>query len=141
MTSTDLIAGLAQYLADRGIGFWSEAGYTSDQTGIYDSYMPDVDRGIQLSTYSISDDPSLSDTVMGIQVICRMPGPDPRPARDLADQVFMNFHGATNLDLASGVHLVSLTRRSAVSLGLENQRWDWSANYYGQIWWPSTHRQ
>jgi hypothetical protein len=141
---TDLLTGLAVYLAAGGIGAtWNTSGaYTALQTGIVLRTVPQApDRCITLSTYGVDDDPALSDSTLGIQVRCRWNGPDPRPVDDLDDAVFNLLHGKTGLTLSTGIVIVQLLRQSAGSLGQDaNGRWSTTSNYYATAWRPSTNR-
>lgn len=141
--TTLLAAGLAGYLATSGIGVWDPAGiYLPTDVGIYDTVLPpDVDQLITLTCYPVTADAFLSDSVIGVQVRTRKPGPDPRPVRDLDDQIFDAFQGLANTDLPSGVRLVLMEFQSTTPMGVENQRWEWSSNYHATVWRPSTHRQ
>lgn len=140
---TDLLTGLAVHLAGSGIGVWSPTGaYTAGQTGIVLATVPAApDSIITLTGYGVTDDPSLSDSVQGVQVITRARGGDPRPTDDLADLIFDRLHGATGLTLSTGVRVVHCLRRSQVSLGQDgNRRWQRSDNYYLTVHRPSLHR-
>jgi hypothetical protein len=141
--ATKLVAGLAQFLATAGIGVWKPTGsYTADEVGIYDTVIPeDCDRLITITTYPVSASAFLSDDVLGVQVRTRLPGVDPRPVRDLDEQIFDRLQGLTHLVLPTDVHVVEMLWQSGVSLGQENRRWDWSSNYYATVWRPSTNRQ
>lgn len=139
----DLLEGVAQWLADAGVGVWNPTGvYGSGDTGIILRTLPgSPDRVIVLSSYTVSDDPSLSDSVTGLQVITRWGGADPRPTDDLTDAVFNQLHGATGVDLVTGVRVVEALHRSGVTLGQDqNQRWRTSSNYYLTTHRPSLHR-
>lgn len=141
---TQLVAGLAEFTAAAGIGAWSPTGaYDPGVIGIYDSVIPEnVDRLITLTPYGVSADPVLSDDVIGVQVRTRLPDGDPRPVRDLDGRIFDLWQGATNLSLATGVRVGSLSWQSGSTLGQDvNLRWNWTANYYAMLWHPSTNRQ
>lgn len=141
--TTDVLEGVAQWLSSAGIGTWRSTGvYTADETGIVLRAQPQTpDRVLTLSTYSLSDDPSLSDSVVGLQVITRWGGGDPRPNDDLADQVFDLLHGATQVDLSTGLRVVQALHRSGTSLGQDaNQRWRTSSNYALDVYRPSPNR-
>lgn len=139
----DLLEGIAQLLAAEGVGSWNPNGfYTADQTGIILRTVPSTpDRVIVLATYPVTDDPSLSDSVTGLQVITRWGGADPRPTDDLTDAVFDSLHGRTGVDLATGIRVVEALHRSGTTLGQDqNQRWRTSSNYYLTTHRPSPHR-
>ncbi len=140
---TNLLTGLAQLLAAANLGTWNPSGvYTSAQTGIvFDTIPQSPDNIITLTDYAVSDDPTLSDSVIGVQVRTRCAGADPRPVKDLDGAIFNALHGLESVDLG-GVHVVSLVRRSGVSLGIDaNNRWMRASNYYATVWRPSPNRQ
>lgn len=143
---TDLLTGLAAYLQTAGIGTWNTSGlYTATQTGIVLGTVPQTpDRIVTLTAYTVDDDASLSDSVVGVQVRCRWGGSDPRPVDDLADSIFALLHGNTAFTLGSGataVTVVQCLRSSGVSLGQDaNNRWSSVANYYLTVHRPSTNR-
>lgn len=138
-----IIAGFAQLIADDGIGTWSpDARYDAAQTGIYDTVKPEgANKMITLGLYPVTEDPSLSDSVTGMQVWTRMPGGDPRAVRDLDEEIFYLIHGLTNVDLAGGVRLVQCLFQSGGSTGQDaSKRWNWSSNYYLSLHRPSQNR-
>ncbi len=140
---TDLLTGLAELLVGAGIGAWNPTGaYAATDTGIVFNVIPQSpDTIITLSDYAVSDDPTLSDSVVGVQVRTRCGGQDPRPVMDLDGSIFSALHGLQGVTLSTGVHLVSLVRRSGVPLGQDaNNRWMRSANFYATVWRPSTNR-
>lgn len=143
---TNLLTGLAVALQTQGLGTWAPSGvYTTDQTGIVLFNTPQApNRIITLSTYPVSDHPSLSDSVIGLQVRTRWGGQDPRYVIDLDDSIFTYIHGKTNWTVGSGasaVVIVQCLSQSAISLGQdENGRWMFSHNYYLTLWRPSTNR-
>ncbi len=144
--TTDLIEGLATYLAlpANGLGatYSSTAAYTALQLGIVIGELrPTPDRQIALSAYPVADDPSLSDSVVGVQVISRWEGRDPRPSDDLDDAIFSLLHGKTRLVLSTGITVVQIQRVSGAPLGWdENQRRSVSSNYYVTAHRPSSNR-
>lgn len=144
--TTLLLNGLAVYLAAGGIGatYNSSGLYTATQTGIAFGKLPDTpDSAIVLSAYGIGqDDPSLSDSGLGVQVICRCGGADPRLAADLSDAVFDLLHGVQHLTLSTGVHVIQCRRNSGpASLGQDsNNRWALTQNFYADLHRPSSFR-
>ena len=142
---TQLAQGVAELLQTLGVGTWTPDGiYDPAQTGIYIRSVPDgPDRLISLSTYTVGDDPSLSDSVVGMQIRTRWGGADPRPVDDLADEIFTNLHGLAGIDLSTGIHITQCLRQSAASLGQESdsRRWGRSDNYHLTVHRPSNNRQ
>ena len=140
---TNLLTGVAQLLAAASVGTWRYTGvYADAETAIVLDVLPaSPDNVITLSDYVVSDDPTLSDSVIGIQVRTRWGGQDPRPVKDLDGAIFNVLHGLESVTLASGVHVVSMVRRSGVSLGQDtSSRWMRSSNFYATVWRPSTNR-
>lgn len=141
--STNLLTGLAADLHTATIGTWRATGvYTIAETAIVLGTIPQgPDRIITLTAYGVSDDPSLSDSVIGVQVRCRWGGHDPRLVEDLADLIFARWHGMTGVTLTGGVFVVQCLRNSHGSLGEdENGRWMTTSNYYAWLHRPSTYR-
>lgn len=140
---SNVVSGFAQLLVADGIGSWDSSGrYDPAQTGIYDTVKPEgANRMITLGIYPISEDPSLSDSVTGLQVWTRMPGNDPRLVRDLDEEIFHLVQGMTDVDLVGGVHLVQCLFQSGGSMGQDTaKRWNWSSNYHLTLHRPSQHR-
>ena len=140
---TNLLTGIAQLLATAGLGTWRDTGiYTAAETGIVMDTVPATpDRVITLTDYVVSDDPTLSDSIIGVQVRTRWGGQDPRPVKDLDGSIFDALHGLDGVDLVGGVHIVSMFRRSGTSMGQDaNSRWGRSSNYYATVHRPSQNR-
>lgn len=138
----DLLGGLAAYLDTAGAGTYRSDGsaYVASETAIVFAEMPQTpDRAIVLSDYPVTDDPSLSDSVVGMQIRCRG-GSDPHDVKAIADAVFTVLHGKTAFD-AGTVHVVQALRRSGVPLGRDDSnRWEHSDNYYLTVHRPSANR-
>jgi len=141
--NTDLLTGLAELLAAGGLGAtWNPSGgFPPLALAVVLATVPEApERVITLTAYSVSDDPSLSNSVVGVQVRCRWGGKDPRPVDDLQDAIYNLLHGKTNFMLGT-VPVVECLRHSAIGLGQDgNLRWYNSANYYLTVHRPSTHR-
>jgi len=140
--SGDLLNGLASFLAAAGVGTYRSDGsaYATNETAIVFAAMPSTpDRAIVLSDYPVTDDPSLSDSVIGMQVRCRG-GVDPHDVKAVADAVFDVLHGKTAFTLGT-VHVVEALRNSGAPLGRDDSnRWEHSDNYYFTVNRPSTNR-
>lgn len=140
---TNLLTGVATLLAGASVGTWSPTGtYTANQTGIVLMVIPQTpDSIIALSTYPVHSDPALSDSVIGLQVLTRAAGQDPRPGIDLADAIFDQLHGLHDTDLSTGVHVVQCLHQGGGSLGQDDlKRWSRSDNYYVTTHRPSLNR-
>lgn len=140
--SGDLLNGLAAFLAAAGAGTYRSDGsaYQSGETAIVFAAMPSTpDRAIVLSDYPVTDDPSLSDSVVGVQIRCRG-GVDPHDVEAVADGVFDVLHGKFAFTLGP-VRVVQALRNSAVPLGRDDSnRWENSNNYYLTVNRPSANR-
>lgn len=137
-----LLAGIAQLLATNHVAQYSATGaYNAGDTAITIQKLPaDPDNAIALTTYPVSDDPTLSDSVIGLQVKTRTAGADPRPTNTLAGLAYNALHGLQAV-LPSGVTVVLCTRQSGSALGQDDRdrsiRVD---NYYLQVWRPAPNR-
>jgi hypothetical protein len=144
--TVNLLTGIAVALQTASLGTWNTSGvYTTTQTGIVLGNIPQgPDRIITLTTYGVSDDPSLSDSVIGLQVRARWGGADPRLVNDLDDLIFAFLHGKTAWTVGAGATAVTIVQclsQSVTSLGQDaNGRWSISHNYYLNCWRPSTNR-
>lgn len=140
---SQLMTGAAALLAAANVGTYRDDGtaYGSDETAIVLGELPPTpDRVIGLTTYPVSDDPALSDSVVGLQVVTRTTG-SVLDLADLTGAVFDQLHGLRDTRLSSGLWVVQLLRRSGTPLGLdENRRWRHSQNFYATIHAPSAHR-
>lgn len=137
-----LLAGLAQHLADNGIGVWRPDGpaYTADETGILIRAIPSSpDRIITLAAYPVTGYVGLADITVGVQMRLRG-GTDPRDCDDLADAIFDLLDSASGLTLG-GIAVVQMYRQSYASLGADaNGRWERSENYYADAMRPTANR-
>ncbi|WP_086846826.1 minor capsid protein [Amycolatopsis kentuckyensis] len=138
----DLLDGLAAYLAAAGAGAYRGDGsaYLPGETAIVFAAMPQTpDRAIVLSDYPVTDDPSLSDSRIGVQVKCRG-GTNPHDVKAISDAVFDVLHGKTAFNLGP-VRVVQALRNSGVPLGRDDSnRWEHSDNYYLTVHRPSANR-
>ena len=101
---------------------------------MFDTVPATPDRVITLTDYVVADDPTLSDSIIGVQVRTRWGGQDPRPVKDLDGSIFDALHGLEGVTLTGGVHIVSMFRRSGTSMGQDtNNRWGRSSNYYATV--------
>jgi Bacteriophage minor capsid protein len=142
--TTDLLTGLAVYLAAGGLGAtWNATGaYTVLQTGIVLGNIPQSpDRVITITAYAVADSPNLSDSTVGVQIRTRWDGQDKRGVDDLDDSIFNLLHGKCDLTLSTGVVVGQCYRQSASTLGQdESNRWGNVSNYYCSVHRPSTNR-
>lgn len=144
MTTTNaLFDGLSEVLVAASVGVTRSSGtFQSTDTAIVMQTLPQApDNAIALTIYAGTDDPTLSDSVARVQVMCRAKTSDPRPTNDLADAVFAAFQNLT-ATLSTGIVVQQMLRRSSVPLGKDDQqRWVRSDNYDIKFWNPSTYRE
>lgn len=139
----DALDGLAQLLADAGAGKYRATGaYTDSEVGIVVGLVPQKPaKVICLIPYPLTDDPSSTDSVLGLQVRTRSDTPDPRTAFDLADGVFDALQGLGDVALSDTAVLKIAERTSGTPLGEDNQgRAEWSDNYQLKVNRPAAHR-
>ncbi len=138
------LEGFAVLLAAAEVGKWQpETQYGDADTGIVLGGFPQTpDRVLTLSAYGVDDSPSLSDSVLGLQVRTRWEGEDARGMSPLASAVYNELHGRTGFTLSTGVRVVQCLRRSYGSLGIDDsRRWRETQNFYVTVHRPSKHRQ
>jgi len=143
-----MLKGFAQLIEMHTIAVFKDSGsYASNEVGITIQAVPDQPDGvIALSAYSVTDDPTLSDSVFGLQARVRRGGANPTPTNDLADELFDLLHGLADFELPAvdgwaGVWVVSCERRSQVSGGQDrNNRWSDIQNFHVTIHAPSANR-
>lgn len=146
----DTILGFANVAADNAaakVKLWSEndaAGEPNPAQPVgsvaifVDVWPADMDS-VTLADYPVSDDPSLSDSVIGVQVTIRCT--DKAKAKAITSDLFNLFHGRWGGTLGS-VRLVSAARRSGASLGQNaSGRIGRTENYYLTVHRPSANRQ
>lgn len=139
----DLLNGVGQLLAAEGVGTWRNAGiYAAGETAIVIGGLPQTpDRAVGIVSYGVTDDPSLSDSVVGLQITTRWAGQDPRDVARLTTRVFNALHGRINTDLPTGIHVPQILRRSWTSIGQDgNSRWRTVQNFYADVHRPTPHR-
>lgn len=106
--------------------------------GIWREVWPEDVDSVTLATYAVSDDPTLSDSVLGLQVTIR--SRDFGKVLDISADVFNRFHGRPR-SMLGAITLVSASRQSATRLGQDgSNRLGRSENYYLTIHRPSTYR-
>lgn len=161
----DTLLGFANVAADNPeaeVPLWSELGtdYDPDLTDAYGkpgSYVPNgeqpagtvpifIDRWpegpgdvVVLTDYTVSDDISLSDSTIGVQVTVRSEDLD--RIKGITSDLFALFHGRWG-GMLGRVTLVSARRASGTNTGQDsNDRQGRTENYYLTVHRPSTHRQ
>lgn len=138
--SGDLVGGLAQLMEAGSLAVYRPEGpaYTTAETGITISTMPDApNRLICLTPYSVNDT-DLTDAITGVQVRMRA-GTDPRALLDLSDGVFDLLHNRRGFWLGD-VFVALCWRQSEAPMGQDaHGRDERSANYYLQVSRTASH--
>jgi hypothetical protein len=137
----DLMAGLAQYLADAGVGVYSPTGaYTASQVGIVMDVVPaSPDRVVVLTPYSPTDSPTEAESEIALQIRVRGDR-DPRTAYDLDDRAFEAMQNLPRT-VMGGVTVVAAWRTSGAYIGPDtNGRHERTSNYRLPVHRPSPHR-
>ena len=132
-TTTDLMEGVAALLDAAGLGTWDPTGYEpGTPTPIYLRTFPHTapSRAIKVAHYPLTAFGWETDSLEGVQVVCRAPGPDPTPCDGLADQIRQALHDLQHVAMG-GTHVSLLTWQSGANLGQDaNGRWETSANFH-----------
>ena len=138
-----LLHGLAQLLTADGVGVYRDSGvYTETETGIIIGTVPQSPPAIvALIPYALFDDPTLSDSVLGLQLRFRSGTYDPRDVLDLADAAFDSLQGHPGVDLSATARLLIAERTSSIPLGENASGFPESADSYQlMLHRPSAHR-
>lgn len=138
-TTADVLLGLAEHLADAGLGTWRDTGlYAKTETGILIGTVPATpDRVIVLTAYPVTRE--LDGTALqGIQVRTRAPGL-PTAVADLDEAIYAQLQGREDLILR-GTPVSLIEWRSGAPLGRDGDgRTEHSANYYAHLGMPTAH--
>ena len=103
-----------------------------------DRYPQGKDASVTLSEYTVDDDVSLSDSIVGIQVAIW--SKDRRQVKRITSDLFDLFHGRTH-GMLGVVTLVMARRSSGTNVGQDsNERQGRTENYYLTVHRPSPHR-
>lgn len=138
--TTSLLTGLAELLADEGVGVWRPTGvYTTGEVGITVTAVPDTpDQIIALTPYDVDSTSGTQDLVQGVQMRFRA-GPDPRTVIDREDRVFELLHMRAHTRLG-GVLVNLMWRQSQAWIGADGRgRQELTANYYLRVSRPAPH--
>jgi hypothetical protein len=141
---TDLLTGLAALIQGRNLGVYAPGSAYDplDSRAAITLYKvpQEPDRIICLSAYPVDDALGAPNSTIGVQIITRWNGTDPRPVDDLDDAIFgvlQQYHGT----LSTGVRVAHIWRVSGTPLGPdEGGRHSKSSNYYVSAFWPTSNR-
>jgi hypothetical protein len=103
-----------------------------------DRYPQGRDASVTISEYSVDDDPSLSDSTVGVQVAIW--SKDRRQVKAITSDLFNLLHGRTH-GMLGVVTLVMARRSSGTNVGQDSaERQGRTENYYLTVHRPSPHR-
>lgn len=128
---SDLLVGLAQYLASQGVGTYSPASpVPAGGTLIVFGEMPSSpDRCVALTLYASRDEPVANLSTVRVQFMLRGAPNNSLDVGDLATAVFAALQGVTHHDYGTA-HAVDCRRVSVVPLGMDgNKRMTRADNY------------
>lgn len=139
---SDLLNGVAQYLAAQGVGTYRSDGsaYLTTETAIVFGELPVApDRVIALSLYGGPADEVKSNlSHPRLQLMMRGAAENTLDVGDLATQAFAALQGIESMDFGSA-HLVQCYRVSSVPQGLDsNRRSERADNYQIDVNTPNT---
>lgn len=139
--TSDLLRGLAQYLADAGIGvvYSSTVPYQPWDTGVFFKALPTgPDRAVAVTAYSAIDEPKISLTSVRVQFWFRGKVNDSLDVDDLGDAVFSAVQGLEHRQFGTA-HVVQALRVSSIQLGADgSKRSERSDNYQLDVNPPTT---
>lgn len=127
----DLLDGVATLIAAAGIAAYNPSGtYQPTDLPIYIQAVPPTpDAIVTLTAYGVSDNPTLPESRLGLQVRVRG-GSDPRDVNTLGDNIFQILHGLTNTTFGT-VSAEQILRVQSITLGQdETKRWSRADTYY-----------
>jgi hypothetical protein len=135
----DLLDGIAKFIQSAGLATYNTNGvYQATDTGIYvKAVNPSPDRIITMTAYQVSDDPTMPEARLGVQL--RFRGlQDPRDVDELGDSVYGILQGLTGVQFNS-VFAEQILRQSSITLGQDAaKRWERADAYYIDTGLPPT---
>lgn len=139
--TTDLLTGMATYLAAAGIGVTYRATdpYLAAETGIFFGLYPtSPDRCVALSAYATTDEPKVALSKVRVEVALRGIVNDSLDVLNLGDSIFGVLQGAEDLTWGTA-HVVQALRVISASGGVDgNKRSQRSDSYSLDVDTPIT---
>jgi hypothetical protein len=130
--TSDLLTGLAAYLAAAGIGitYRPTDPYLATETGVFFGLYPtSPDRVVVLSAYVTTDEPKVALSKIRVEVALRGAPNNSLDVLDLGDAIFTVLQGAENLTFGTA-HVVQALRVISASGGVDdNKRSERSDSY------------
>jgi hypothetical protein len=119
--TSDLLTGLAQYLADAGIGvtYRTSTPYLATETGVvFGLYPTSPDRCIALTAYAATDEPKVALSRIRVEFALRGAVNDSLDVHDLGDAIFNALQGAEDLTFGTA-RVVQALRVISASGGVD----------------------
>jgi hypothetical protein len=119
--TSDLLTGLAQYLADAGIGvtYRTSTPYLATETGVvFGLYPTSPDRCIALTAYVATDEPKVALSRIRVEFALRGAVNDSLDVHDLGDAIFNALQGAEDLTFGTA-RVVQALRVISASGGVD----------------------
>lgn len=136
----DLLTGMAQMIADTGIGVFNPSGvYAATDTAVIFKNMPaSPDRVIVLTAVPLTDMTMSPMGKMLVQVKTRGIPNNPLDVDDLGDAVFDLLQNLTNITMGS-THIIQCLRNSSIPMGEDSaNRWERIDHMYIDMDYPPT---
>lgn len=139
--TSDLLTGLAQFLADQGVVTYRSDGsaYAASETGVVFGLMPQTpDRVVCLTDYPVNDDAANPWSQVRVQIRTRGVPNDPLDNAQLRDAVNTALQSKAALTFGS-VTVAQALRISSIPMGIDdNRRFEYADNYQFDVQLPST---
>ena len=119
--TSDLLTGLAQHLADAGIGvtYRTSTPYLATETGVvFGLYPTSPDRCIALTAYVATDEPKVALSRIRVEFALRGAVNDSLDVHDLGDAIFNALQGAEDLTFGTA-RVVQALRVISASGGVD----------------------
>jgi hypothetical protein len=136
--TTDVLTGIAQLIADAGLGSWNPGGiYALTDTGVFLKTMPDgtgvPDRCVTLNLIPVTANVSMPFGQYFLQVACRGQRNKPLDVDDIADPIFDILQGLTGQTFGV-TRIAQLRFVSGTPMGQDsNVRWERADRYMADI--------
>lgn len=128
---TDLVVGLAQFLAAAGIGTYRPAGgYLASETAIVFGDLPTApDRAVGIGVYGAVDEGSVPLSSLRVQFLCRGSRDDSLDPGEVAGAIFTVLQGLQHQDFGAA-HVNLAQRVSRIPLGIDEAKRSLRADNY-----------
>lgn len=119
--TTDLLTGLAGFLAAAGIGitYRPSTPYLASETGVFFGLYPtSPDRCVAMTAYVSTDEPKVALSKIRVELALRGVPNNSLDVGDLGDAIFLVLQGAEDLTFGTA-HVVQALRKISASGGVD----------------------